>query len=188
MNPKTCLITIGFTHSGKTTLANKLCEHYRELTNIDTDDIRTWAKASVPQILYSEHNTNQAKVPLGSLIFQLMKTLGEFAFKTGLPVLFSNGNLISHNVEWMKEVAQRYDYQIITLYLDTPEETILERLANSNRSSSPLITSNNYHEVYDRQKNYADFEFLQEIKKTSIVITPETTISEVIQKIELYSI
>lgn len=165
-------MTVGKTHSGKTTFANKLHKKLPAFSLIETDDIVPFLREHVPEILAYEKNRGHVleATALRSSIGRLMI---ETALSYGISVIVPNGHITKHVRKQKRELAKKYTAKIIYISFELPDALLEKRVRTSDRSKHPLNISKSYQEVLDRQhgifeaptQNEADYFFT--IKKAS---------------------
>lgn len=161
MSRKYCIMTVWLSHSGKTTLAKNIIDHFSEydIQQIDTDIIRAMCHHHIPNIY---HNTWSGDVDINSLshnnidrmnlINRIQYTLLEYLIEFDKNIILSNGNT---NKAWRHKIItllQQYNYCVILVYVNTEEHIILERLSHTNKDTSLMLKSKTYKESYTRQK------------------------------------
>ncbi len=144
-------MTVGKTHSGKTTFAQKLHKKLPAFSLVETDDIVPFLRDHVPEILAHEKNRGHVldATTLRSSIGRLMI---ETALSYGISLIIPNGHITKKARDQKREIAKKYRAKIIYVSFELPKPILEKRIRTSERPTSPLNISKNYQEVLDRQQ------------------------------------
>lgn len=138
------IVTVGKTHSGKTTFAQELEVHLNNSIVIDQDNhaefINTYYKSLRPQ-----EGPNTIK-------YSITNTIVDYAVqKTDFHLILCNSNLNSKGRTDLLTYFHNKGFESIIVYFDIPDSILQERVANSQRSKSIFRTASSFNEVLNRQ-------------------------------------
>ncbi|WP_151734854.1 AAA family ATPase ['Paenibacillus yunnanensis' Narsing Rao et al. 2020] len=138
------VITVGKTHSGKTTFAKKLEQHLNHSVVIDRDNhaefIHTYYKSLLP------------KQGVNTLKDAISRTIIDFAAnQTNFHIILCNANRGRKGrldlLEWFRSKG----FVSIIVNFDIPDAILLSRIADSQRSTAILRNASTFEEVLSRQ-------------------------------------
>lgn len=144
MKKRIVIMTVGKTHSGKTTFAKTLEKNLTNSVVIDQDNhaafLNTYYKPLLP------------KTANNKLKYGLTQMIVDYAVKeTNCHLILCNSN---RDISGRKKFLTYYKslgFSTIVVYFDIPEVVLLERVKASERSTSILRTALNFEEVLNRQ-------------------------------------
>ncbi|MEK5028810.1 AAA family ATPase [Paenibacillus sp. FSL M7-1046] len=139
------IITVGKTHSGKTTFAKKLEQHLHNSVVIDRDDhaefINTHYKSLLPK-----QGANTFKNAIS-------RTIVDYAVNE------SNSHLIlchaNRGRKGRLEMLERFHHKgfvSILVHFEIPDDILHSRISNSQRSTTIFRSASNFEEVLSRQQ------------------------------------
>jgi predicted kinase len=138
------IMTVGKTHSGKTTFAKELEQHLINSIVIDQDNhaefVNTYYKSLRPL-----QGPNTIKYAITNTIVEYAVQMTEFH------IILSNSN---RNIKGRREQLTYFhdkDYESVLVHFDLPDYILQERVFTSQRSKSIFRTASNYVEVLNRQ-------------------------------------
>ncbi|CAM4057730.1 ATP-binding protein [Saccharibacillus endophyticus] len=139
------IMTIGKTHSGKTTFARKLEQRLSNSVVIDQDNhsgfINTYYRKIVPT---SGENTLKHKVT---------QAIVEHAVKqTDLHLILCNANRGRTERTQILESFRKQGFTAVMVYFDLPDALLMERVRNSTRSKVIFRSAASFEEVLLRQQ------------------------------------
>ncbi|WP_236823283.1 ATP-binding protein [Bhargavaea massiliensis] len=139
------IMTVGKTHSGKTTFANQLSEALADSVVIDQDLQAEFLNRHYPPLL-------PAQGP-NTLKYALTQTLVEHAVRqTGLHLIISNSNLGREaRLEWL-DYYRKHGFTTVLVFFNIPEDHLRIRIRESGRSTKIFRVSLTFDELLDRQK------------------------------------
>lgn len=149
--PLYLIMTVGKTHSGKTTFARKLHEQLPGFCLIDTDEVMPFLRKQVPEILAYEKSLGHT-LDTTKLRSSIGKLMMETAFSYGLSLIVPNGHITRNVRNQKRELAQKYKAKVIYVSFELPTEVLAERIRTTVRSTDPLNLSNSYEELLERQQ------------------------------------
>ncbi len=137
-------MTVGTTHSGKTTFAQALEQQLQGSVVIDQDNhaefINTYYRALQPR-----QGPNTLK-------FSVTQTIVDYAVnQTDLHLILSNSNRARMVRLDLLTYFQGHGFRSILVHFKLPERILHERVANSRRSKSIFRKAASFSEVLDRQ-------------------------------------
>ncbi|MCA1063298.1 ATP-binding protein [Rossellomorea sp. AcN35-11] len=146
--PRLVIMTVGKTHSGKTTFANKLESQLTNSVVIDQDNHAEFLNTFYRKLL-SKKGSN-------SLKYDVSRTILEHALNdTSFHIILCNSNLSrSGRLKLLEEFHQK-ELTTILVHFDLPERILQERVATSNRSTDIFRSATTFEEVLSRQQNHS---------------------------------
>ncbi|WP_235615963.1 AAA family ATPase [Brevibacillus reuszeri] len=139
------VITVGKTHSGKTTFAKELEQHLHNSVVIDRDDhaefINTYYKTMLPK--------------QGANIFKnaISQTIVDYAVnETNFHLILCNSYRSRKGRLDLLERFHQKGFVSIVVTFDIPDHILQIRIANSRRSTNIFRTASNFEEVLERQQ------------------------------------
>ncbi|KMK74357.1 AAA family ATPase [Alkalihalobacillus pseudalcaliphilus] len=139
------IITVGPTHSGKTSFAKALEDQLPNSFVMDQDNHASFINAHY-QKLQPVVGTNTLKHAVSLLIVNYAKE------NTDLHLIVSNANRSRKGRRYLLEdVFPSEAYHRILVYFDIPEEVLLKRVMNSERDTTIFRSAASFHEVLKRQ-------------------------------------
>lgn len=147
MNSKRLLIlTVGKTHSGKTTFARKLEKRLPQSIVVDQDVHAEFLNHAYPKLV-PVSGPNLVKHALTRLLADYIK------HHTDLHVIVSNANLTKESrAELFDELYDAETFTRILVYFDLPKEVLLDRIHLANRSTDIMRGKlSTFTEVLEKQ-------------------------------------
>jgi deoxyadenosine/deoxycytidine kinase len=140
------ILTVGKTHSGKTTFAKALEKEMPNSVVIDQDNHAEFLHTYYQKLLPKQgHNM---------IKYALTQTIVNYAvIETNCHLILCNSN---RNCEARLKLLEHYHnkgFISILVYFDIPEHVLKERVAKSQRSTTILRTASTFEEVLNRQQN-----------------------------------
>ncbi|MDP5276718.1 AAA family ATPase [Chengkuizengella axinellae] len=146
------IMTVGKTHSGKTTFAKALEKEMQNSVVIDQDNHAEFLNTYYPVLLPIQEQPNLIKCAL-------TKTIVQYAIdETNCHLILCNSN--RNRKSRLKLLKQYHNkgFTSILVNFDVPEHILKERIAKSNRSKAVLRTASTFEEVLIRQGEEANKE------------------------------
>lgn len=139
------IITVGKTHSGKTTFAKALEKQLKNTVVIDRDNhsefLNTYYKALVP------------KQGINNIKNAITKTIIDYALnQTDLNIILCNGNRSWKNRTKLLSMFHDAGFYSIIIYFNIPNEILEARVLNSNRSTKVMRKTANFRKLLARQQ------------------------------------
>lgn len=173
------IVTVGKTHSGKTTFARALEQKLENSFVMDQDNhaefINTYYKSLQPK-----KGPNTLKHAISRLIVDYAKE------HTNLHLIISNSNRSKKGRSYLlDELFPKSEYTRILVHFDIPDEVLQARVANSNRSTNifrgPYTSfvevlkrqqiESSHEDVLDPALGEADYQFIiKDNRETNFVI------------------
>lgn len=144
MKKRIVIMTVGKTHSGKTTFAKKLEAHLSNAVVIDQDNHA--------QFLNNHYKNLLPKTASNKLKYGLTQMIVDHAVnETDCHLILCNSNRGKNGRTRFLEYYKSLGFLTIVVHFDIPEKILFERIAASERSTSILRTALNFEEVLIRQ-------------------------------------
>ncbi|MFD1737946.1 ATP-binding protein [Bacillus salitolerans] len=140
------IITVGKTHSGKTTFAKALEQQLPNALVIDQDNhaefINTFYKSLLPK-----------KGP-NAIKYAITQTIVDYTVnQTPYHVILCNSNRSRKNREELLADFHQKGFISILVSFDIPDEVLRERVTNSERSTTIFRSASTFEEVLSRQQS-----------------------------------
>ena len=168
-------MTVGKTHTGKTTFGKKLAQKIKNNVLIDTDQIAEFLKDNYSNLYNTDFYKDSTKLsPSSYLKREIAYAIFKAAFKTNLLVISTSANSTKKLRESLKNLAEKNDRKVIMIYFNLPEKILLKRIDKSKRSKNCLYHSKDFRDLLlnkqsikfeEADKNEADYFF--EINKSA---------------------
>ena len=144
-------MTIGRTHSGKTTFAEDLKKTLKGSVVIQTDPIAEFLAQNFPKKMYKDKEYN-GKFEKPTLKLSIYKTIIHHAMMINQKTLiFANSNLYKkfrkEHIDWFREEG----YKVIGVFLNYPASVLKKRVRDSGRDNS-LLKTNDFEKLVDMQR------------------------------------
>ncbi|MGV3489096.1 MAG: AAA family ATPase [Tuberibacillus sp.] len=138
------IMTMGFTHSGKSTFAKALNRALLGSVVIDQDNHAEFIETYY-QCLLPKDDPNTLKPAITQTIVNYS------VFKTDLHLILSNSNIVPDDRrKWLDFYHSNGLYSIL-VYFDIPIDILQQRVSDSTRSTNILRSASNFQEVLRRQ-------------------------------------
>jgi len=140
------IMTVGMTHSGKTTFAKKLEKSLVDSLVIDQD--------RHAEFIHTYYNKVQAKTGPNIFKHSLSKFIVDYVKEqTDFHIIMSNANRKKEDRRYLlNEVFPREEFIRIIVHFDIPYKILLNRVRNSKRSTIIFRTASSFEEVLLKQK------------------------------------
>lgn len=143
------IMTVGKTHSGKTTFARELELVLQQAIVIDQDNHAELVNKHYKKLRPAEGPN--------TLKFSITDTIVRYAIEqSDLPIILSNANL---NKSARADVLRNFHdhgFERVIVYFNLPNELLEERIAHTQRSHAIFRNASNFQEVLERQANRAE--------------------------------
>jgi predicted kinase len=149
---KKLIMFIGKTHSGKTTLAKELEKTKSNVINIEADPIALFLNKNFPKLNKGNKNYKIGKSQKISLKFKTFLLFVESAMALEENIILSNSNLYQSGRELIFSLCNKYNYKIICVYFNFPEDFLLQRIKKSKRTTKILRISKNFYDLIINQR------------------------------------
>ncbi|MFX3673508.1 MAG: ATP-binding protein [Paenisporosarcina sp.] len=140
------IMTVGKTHSGKTTFAKALEKEIPNSVVIDQDNHAEFLQTNYQTLLPTQgHNT---------IKYAMTETIVNYAVnETNCHIILCNSNRNRKGRLKLLELFQSKGFTTILVNFDIPEHVLNERVAKSERSTMILRTASTFKEVLTRQQD-----------------------------------
>ena len=140
------IMTVGKTHSGKTTFARNLEKKITNSVVIDQDNHAEFLQSNYP-VLVPTKGHNKIK-------YALTQTIVDYAVnETSCHLILCNSNRNRKARINLLEYFRNKGFTTIIVNFDMPDEVLFERVENSQRSTEVLRTVLSFKDVLERQHN-----------------------------------
>ncbi len=141
------IMTVGKTHSGKTTFAKTLEKELHNSVVIDQDNHAGFLRGYYQAILPKQGQPNKIK-------YSLTQTIVDYAIhNTDCHLILCNSNLNRKSRLKLLEYYQNNGFISILVNFDIPNHVLKERITKSNRSTTVLRIASTFEEVLSRQES-----------------------------------
>lgn len=152
---KYCIMMVGRSHSGKSTLAHNIKDYYvsKDFSILDNDTIRSMVKDYYPDMFHAswdkQYLFEKTRRPLISkLQFAFLQHLVEF----NQHLILSNANSYKELRDYYTNYLRENGYIVIIIFVNTDRNTVIQRLQKSQKDMSLLRTVEDYMQAYDKQQ------------------------------------
>ncbi|QUW21943.1 AAA family ATPase [Sporosarcina sp. Marseille-Q4063] len=143
------IITVGKTHSGKTTFARELEQRLHNSLVIDQDNHAEFINAN--------YNTLLPKQGPNTLKYAISKTILDYAVdQSDFHLILSNANRGLKGRLSLLEYLKNKGFISIIVNFDIPDYVLRERVSESQRSTAVFRTASTFEEVLIRQQAETD--------------------------------
>ena len=138
------VMTVGKTHSGKTTFAKALEQHLPNSLVIDQDNHTDF--------INTHYRTLLPKQGPNTIKYAITRTIVNYAVhETDFHLILCNANRSRRGRLAMLERFRQDGFISVLVHLDIPDSILQARIANSQRSTAIFRTAANFAEVLHRQ-------------------------------------
>lgn len=171
------VITVGKTHSGKTTFAKKLELRLKNAIIIDQDNHASFINAYYKSLRPKE-GPNMLK-------YAVTQTIVDYAVnQTDCHLVLCNSNLARKGRMDLLEYFRNKGFITILVYFDIPDDVLYLRITESQRSKDIFRSASTFQDVFTRQqKSEASTPTISEADHLFIVSHNEKDVPLVIKKI-----
>ena len=140
------IMTVGKTHSGKTTFAKTLEKEMPNSVLIDQDNHA--------EFLHNHYQTLLPKQGHNMIKYALTQTIVNYAVtETNCHLILCNSNRNRKGRLQLIDYYQKQGFTCVLVNFDIPEHILFERIANSECSTKILRTASTFEEVLTRQQD-----------------------------------
>ncbi len=183
---KFIIMTIGRTHSGKTTLGEYFKKKKRGLVMIQTDPIAEFLTKNFPKKMRSEDEASGRIPDKKPLKLSIYETIIEHALRINQRVIFfANSNLYKEFRKKNIELFHSENYKVIGIFLNYPASFLKKRIKESERDNS-LLKTKDFGALVDLQRKILqkpkeeEFDYFFEIKTKEELEQAKKNILEII--------
>jgi len=163
------LLTVGKTHTGKSTFAKEIVSQIPNCVILETDPIAVFLSTTFPK-LHALDLDHQGSFSSPSLKYRVFQTVLEFALAQNFNIILSNSNMYEKGRQGVFDIIKKYPAKTIGLHFNYPEELLSKRVEQSGRSTEVLSVSKDFQELIVNQRtrfqppNPTDFDYFFEVK------------------------
>jgi predicted kinase len=140
------IMTVGKTHSGKSTFANMLEERISDSLVIDQDHHAEFLNTFYKKLLPSEGPN--------TLKYAVSQTILDYAIqRTDLHIILCNSNRHRTGREKSLNYFTEQGFKSILVNFDLPDHILQQRIADSSRSTKIFRSASSFSEVLTKQNN-----------------------------------
>ena len=111
------LLTIGKTHSGKSTFANEIISEIPNGVILETDPIALFLRATFPN-LHALDMDHSGGFSSPSLKFLMFRTILTFALEQDFNIVMSNSNMYEKGRKDVLDIIKKYRHKTIGVYFN----------------------------------------------------------------------
>lgn len=131
------LMTVGKTHSGKTTFGRELAKRLGPCCLLDSDEVAEFLKSKYPSVYQSDYEEGSEQPTRGyylklAIVAEVYKT----ALQTNLPIIFTTSNAKKQIRQEICRLAKESGRSTIIVHFNIADEVLVERINNSQRLGS----------------------------------------------------
>lgn len=155
MEKDVLIMTVGKTHSGKTTFARKINDILPNSVVLESDVISVFLRENFPLIHFSSVNREFGRkfdFEKPQLKYAILKTILTFSLENGFRIILSNSNSIKKARAQVIKLIRSYGTKVIMVYFNIPEEVLLKRIKKAGRSTAVLNSSKNFRELLTKKQ------------------------------------
>lgn len=142
------IMTVGKTHSGKTTFGMQLAKKIKKSCVLDSDVLSEFLKTTYPALYQSDWGKNSVdKTPWYYLKLSLMIEIVKRALETDATVISTAANSNKKIRNRARSLTHKAWRKLIIIYFNRPEKTLLERIKTSKRSKICLTHSKDFKDL-----------------------------------------
>ncbi|MCQ4088432.1 ATP-binding protein [Saccharibacillus sp. JS10] len=171
------IMTIGKTHSGKTTFAKELESILQQAIVIDQDNHAEFINSHYKKLLATEG--------ANTLKFSITNTVVRYAMEqSDMHMILSNANL---NKTVRSDILQNFHdngFESVIVYFNLPNDLLEERIGRSQRSKAIFRNASNFLEVLERQTNIEEVQPAKNEANYVFEIKDPSETSKIIQHIK----
>ena len=139
------IMTVGKTHSGKTTFGHKIAKKLKQYCLLDSDILAEFLKEYVPDLYKSDFVKNSNKISSGyNLKKKILTEIYKHALKTNIPIIITNANSTKEIRKNIYLLSKKEKHKLILVYFDLPEKVLINRIKKSKKSTNCLTESKNF--------------------------------------------
>ncbi|WP_400247414.1 ATP-binding protein [Niallia sp. JL1B1071] len=150
------IMTVGMTHSGKTTFAKALESRLGNALVVDQDNHSEFLQRYYEKLV-PKGGTNHIKHALTKMIVDYA------VHHSDCHLILSNANRNQESRKELLSYYKKHDFTTVLVHFDLPISLLKERIAKNNRDTLRLRTAFSYDEVLARQDKQTGMEALDPI-------------------------
>lgn len=138
-------MTVGKTHSGKTTFGKKIAKKLKRVCLLDSDEIAEFLKDKYPGLYDNDFVKDSNELAPGyHLKRMVLLDIYKQALKTNLPIISTSANSTKKIRTEARSFAKKSGRKVIMVYFNLPETLLVSRIKESKRSQKCLYHSKNF--------------------------------------------
>ncbi len=142
------IMTVGKTHSGKTTFGKKLAQKIKNNVLIDTDQISEFLKDNYGNLYSTDFLKDSTKLSPGYFLKkEVAHTIFKSAFKTELLIISTSANSTKKLRKSLVTLARKNNRKVIIVYFNLSEKVLLDRIDKSEKSKKCLYYSKDFKDL-----------------------------------------
>ncbi len=146
------IMTVGKTHSGKTTFGKKIASKVKNSCLLDSDEIAIFLKSKFYDLYTSDFIYGSNKLSDGYYLkLKVLLDIYTHALKTNFPIISTSANSKKELRKMVVDSAREAGREVILVFFNWPEEVLRNRIEKSNRSKKCLVVSEDFGEVLNKQ-------------------------------------
>ncbi|MEC0109096.1 ATP-binding protein [Paenibacillus taichungensis] len=170
------VMTVGKTHSGKTTFAQELESVLQQAIVIDQDNHAEFINEHYKKLRPIE-GPNTLKFSVTDAIVNYATEQSNFH------IILSNSNLNKSGRAKVLRYFHNKEFKSIIVYFDLPDDLLKDRVIRTQRSKAIFRSASSFLEVLERQENLLEIQPSKDEANYIFIIKDQNNIAEVIQQI-----
>lgn len=139
------IMTVGKTHSGKTTFGKKLAKKLKYVCLLDSDEIAEFLKDKYPDLYDKDFAKDSNELASGYCLKRMvLLDIYKQALKTKLPIISTSANSTKKIRTEARNLAKKSGRKLVMVYFNLPETLLINRIKESKRSQKCLYHSKNF--------------------------------------------
>ncbi|MCM3496935.1 ATP-binding protein [Paenibacillus lactis] len=174
------IMTVGKTHSGKTTFAKELESVLQQAVVIDQDNHAEFINSHYKKLRPIEGPN--------TLKFSVTNAIVKYAIEeSNFHIILSNSNLSKSRRTNVLRHFQDKGFESIIVYFDLPTDLLKERVIKTQRSKAIFRSASSFLEVLERQENSTLIQPSKDEANYLFDIKDSSSTMEIIQQIKVIS-
>ncbi|OAX49442.1 ATP-binding protein [Paenibacillus sp. AD87] len=170
------VMTVGKTHSGKTTFAKELESVLQQAIVIDQDNHAEFINEHYKKLRPIE-GPNTLKFSVTDAIVNYATEQSNFR------IILSNSNLNKSGRAKVLRYFHNKEFKSIIVYFDLPDDLLKDRVIRTQRSKAIFRSASSFLEVLERQENLLEIQPSKDEANYIFIIKDPNNTAEVIQQI-----
>ncbi|MEA2088817.1 MAG: AAA family ATPase [Patescibacteria group bacterium] len=119
-------MTVGKTHSGKTTFGYKIAKKLKQHCLLDSDILAEFLREYVPDLYKNDFVKNSNKISSGyNLKKKILTEIYKHALKTNIPIIITSANQTKKIRKEIYLLSKKEKRKFILVYFDLPEKILI---------------------------------------------------------------
>lgn len=170
------VMTVGKTHSGKTTFAKELESVLQQAIVIDQDNHAEFINEHYKKLRPTE-GPNTLKFSVTDAIVNYATEQSNFH------IILSNSNLNKSGRAKVLRYFHNKEFKSIIVYFDLPNDLLKDRVIRTQRSKAIFRSASSFLEVLERQENFSEIQPSKDEANYVFIIKDPNNTAEIIQQI-----